>query len=831
MFEKQEMSESLSDFSFSYTPNNKIFPYRMRNRENNKKNITNFSKLADSNKNMNLSDSQSSDDLEHLEEQLSLFYENLILLYKKKLYTNIIQEFEGKEDLLYKNSKMSFNIYILKIKCLFKLLKSRFEDILKIKNDAQNYFEVERIIYKLNYDFKKINLIINENDFSEYEIITQVYCKFLLIISVIKTKKDENMESFFYLNLGISMMKVYFIKQKVANDIKTYLIYARLLMLLINQVLADNNFNEALIYINLLLRICEVSSIKIKEKNLNKNYQNKFIILAGYALLFSGYCFEVNNNYDLVLNSYKQAYYLLNKNDITNNDLKHLFFYSQITDLSKMLLYKVNDKLIKELNERRRKIELEELYKKEAEYQREQEEKQYVLKLIANGFSANVDKFSLIQKKLYDNILTTKNQQIMKRLDDELISIIYKDQNNKKENSDLSINIKRNLCYYEIYNKLMSNQFRDYITKNKNFGFSNPQQQKNSLDTIQGYLNNKMKLNLKSNSSPYTIKKYKVEPKFKIKEMCISNNNNNNNNIYRNFSIDNNRINTETTYSYNTKTNFTNERTPKENRKKKINNKIILNFEGCMTQKYRPKSKINFKQKYYLGVSPYSDINSNNKTSKTNSSIFNKKSMKDSVNYENNAKSERLNSRKKSAIINTKNSKHGFSKAYFKKYCYLDSLTCKELDFQKTLLGTKNNNSKLYFSEYTNELNNCGKMQKEDVYKRYLVIKDKANSKFKEYKMDDVIKLKNMKNDPKIIGNIFKSFSSKYSQGKSAKNALNSVISKYINAKKGENRSLRYIDKEKVLEKNEDCLLNLNNGIEEIDYLLQVKTESIKKKK
>ena len=41
----------------------------------------------------------------------------------------------------------------------------------------------------------------------------------------------------------------------------------------------------------------------------------------------------------------------------------------------------------------------------------------------------------------------------MKRLDDELISIIYKDQNNKKENSDLSINIKRNLCYYEIYNK------------------------------------------------------------------------------------------------------------------------------------------------------------------------------------------------------------------------------------------------------------------------------------------------------------------------------------------------------------------------------------------
>ena len=42
MFEKQEMSESLSDFSFSYTPNNKIFPYRMRNRENNKKNINNF---------------------------------------------------------------------------------------------------------------------------------------------------------------------------------------------------------------------------------------------------------------------------------------------------------------------------------------------------------------------------------------------------------------------------------------------------------------------------------------------------------------------------------------------------------------------------------------------------------------------------------------------------------------------------------------------------------------------------------------------------------------------------------------------------------------------
>ena len=830
MSEKNEMSDSMSECHFNNSPKKLIFPFKNKNDDSNIY-MTTLEKLTESNlnKNINISESQSVDDPEYLEQQLSLFYENLMVLYKKKLFSNILQEFDGKEELLYKGSRMSFNIFILKIKCLMKLLKTRFEEVLKIKHDTPNYFEVEKVVNKISSDFKKINIIINENDYVEYEIITQIYCKFLLIISVIKSKKDENIESFFYLNLGINMMKLYFIRQKIANDIKTYLTYARLLILFINQLLSDNNYKQALMYITILLKICEVSSIKIIKQKLNNYYQNKFIQLAGYAFLFTGYCFEVSNNYNLVLKSYKQAYYLLNKHNTKHKDLSHLFFYSQITDISKELMYKVSNKLIKEKIERIRKKELEEIHRKEAEHQKEQEEKQYLLKLIANGFSANVDKFSIIQKKLYDNILTKQNLKIMNKLDNELISVVYKDQKNKQENNDLSMNIKRNLCHYEIYSKLMTDKFREYITKNKHFGFSNPQQEKNSLDSIQGYLNTKMKLSLKTNGNPNALKKYRVNPKLKIKGI---NSVNMNGIIYRNFNTDNKRINTDSTASYNIylKTNITTDRSIKENKSNKDINKSLLNHDSYMAQTYRQKPQYNFSQKSYSVTSPSSHIN-NNKINKTNSLTFNKKSIKDSISCDYNAKLKKLNNKENAPIINVKMSKKGFSKSYFKKYTYLDSLIHKELDFQKILLNTKHSNSKLYFSDFNNELNNCEKTQKEDIYKKYLVIKDKANSKFRNYKMDDIIKLKNMKNEPRIIANIFKSFSSKYSQGKSAKNAMKKVISKYINAKKGEKRSVRYIDDQTVLKKNESYIMDLNNEVKEINYLLQVKTSDIKKTK
>ena len=832
MFEDEEKSDSIQDNSVHTPPKKLIFPFKNKNRENRgtKRHTTvTFDKMVEFNlkkNNINLSESQSFDDPEHLELQLSFFYENLILLYQKKLYNNILQEFDGKEELLFKDSKMSFNIYILKIKCLFKLLKSRFEESLNTRGEIKNFFEVDKLINNINSDFKKINLIINENDCSEYEIITQIYCKFLLILSVIKSKKEESIEGFLYLNFGINMMKIYFIRQKIANDVKTYLIYARLLILFINQIVSDNNYNQALMYINLLLKICEIASVKIKKQKLNSLYQIKFIQIAGYAFLFSGYCFEINNNYDIVLRSYKQAYYFFSKHDITTNDMANVFFYSKITELIKITMHKVNRKLIKEEIERRRKNELEEIHKKEAEHQKEKEEKRFLLKLIASGFPANIDKFSHIQKKLYDNILTSKNQRIMEKLDDELISVVYKNQNNKIENNDLSMNTKRNLCHYEIYNKLMTNKFKDYVTKNNKFGFSNPQLEKNSLDSIQGYLNNKMKINLKSNVSPYTMKKYKMNQKLKIKGInTISNNDF----TSRNFSTDNKTKNTESTNSYNNylKTNITTERSVKENYKNKRNNNNAINFEGYLSQTYRPKSKNYNNQNYYPIISSSSDVINN----KTNSLTFNKKSIKKNVSYDYNTKSEKINNIKKTPITNNKINLNGLSKSYFKKYCYLDSLACKDLKFQKTLLSTKSNNAKLYFSDFDSELSNSGRIQKEDVYKRYLVIKDKANSKFKEYKTDDIIKFNNLKNDQQIIGNIFKSFSLKFSQGKSAKNAMSKVISRYINEKKNEKKALRFIDKEKVLKKNQDFLMDLNNGIKEINYMLQLKTEDIKKTK
>ena len=175
----------------------------------------------------------------------------------------------------------------------------------------------------------------------------------------------------------------------------------------------------------------------------------------------------------------------------------------------------------------------------------------------------------------------------------------------------------------------------------------------------------------------------------------------------------------------------------------------------------------------------------------------------------------------------------GFSKSYFKKYLYLDALTCKELNFQKSFLNIKNNNSKLYFGDFKTELQNNGRVPKEDIYKKYLVLKDKANSKFVQYRMEDVIQLRNQKNEPKLIGGIFKTFSSRYENGMAAKYAVHKVINRYIDENRTENlmKPLYYVDTTKVKSKNEDYLLNLNNGIKEINYLLQIKSEEIKKTK
>ena len=784
-------------------PKKIIYPFK-----NNSKDLT---------KNViNLNDSI--DDPEYLEQQLALIYENLLLLYFKKLYTNILQEIDGKEEILFKDSIMSFNIYMIKIKTHIKYLKTRFNEFLSANNSIPNYFEIETLLITLNTDFKNIEYLLNSESDYEYEQFTENYCKYLLLLSLIKLKKEATLEAFCYINLGISLLKIFFIRKKMSNNIKIYYVYIRLLLLLINHIISDINHEQALLYIDLLFKIIEKCMKQfIKNNNININYQYKFIRIVGYAYLYSGYCFELKNDYISALESFKQAYYFLKKyakfqiqviSNSSNEDKdideisKTINKINDIICFSKKLLDKVLYKLNQDKIEKMKKYSLSEKERQHLKNKKQKYNKEMILRLIASGLSTNVEKFNkfnFIQNRIYENILTQTNQALIEKLDNELISLVYKDRSrNKKQNiKSMSINTKKNLCHYEIYNSLMTKKFRGYITKNKNFQFNDPRQEKNSLDKIEGYLNNKIYQD--SASENCNIKKsQKIILRRNINEVKNNKSKSNNNTNC------NTNINTEKTLN-------TNE------------NSIVDGDYFAKT--FRPKSKS-------FQVFPFLNMNSTSSFTKRNSINF---TAKNSINFT--AKNSYTIPRKSKKIIKEKKNdskntvKIGFSKSYFKKYLFLDSLTCRELNFQKTLLNMKNKNSKLYFGDFNAELQNSGVVPKEEVYKKYLVLKDQANSKFVQYKMEDVIQLKNKKNDHKLIGNIFKTFSSKYSSGVAAKNAVHKVINRYIDENRSGNlvKPLYYVTTENVKLKNENHLLNLDNGINDINYLLQIKSEDMKK--
>ena len=259
------------------------------------------------------------EDNSYMEKQLSLLLEVFTITYSKKTYKELIKEIEEKEILLYSNSIISFKIMVLKIKCLLKLLLLEYNNLLISKNI--NYHDIDNASQNIQNEFKRIsNMLINNNAY-EYEIMTQVYCKYLYLLSKISLKKENNIKSLGFVILGINMLKTFFIKAKIAIDIKTYTIYTKLMLSLINTLIGDNNFEQALLYNRSLLKIIETSQKFInfcnkgnyEENHISPFISKKFMKYTGYAFLFSGCCFEQFGNDLKALESYRQAKFFLEK--------------------------------------------------------------------------------------------------------------------------------------------------------------------------------------------------------------------------------------------------------------------------------------------------------------------------------------------------------------------------------------------------------------------------------------------------------------------------------------------------------------------------------------
>ena len=751
-----------------------------KNDGNNK--INNDSKISFS----DISDkANENEDNSYMEKQLSLLLEVFLTTYSKKTYPELIKDIEEKEILLYNNSIISFKIMILKVKCLIKILLGEYNNFLILHNN--NFHEIDSIVQKIQNEFQKISTMVIKNNTYEFEILTQVYCKFLYLLSKISLKKEDYIKSLGFIILGINMLKSFIIRKKIASDIKTYIIYAKLLLGLINILIGDNNYEQALLYCRLLFKIIEVSqksiSFNVDKNKISPLTSKKFIKYAGYAFLYTGCCLEQLEDDIQALEAYKQAKYFLEKSSVTGNPFKNVNIVSinnSCNYLSIELFEKLNLKYQKEKLERLEKQNKLEKLKLLKQYQLLQNEKQIRLKLIANGYIGDPFKYNKLEEKIDKMLFPTSIQNDLDKIDDELMSFVftyYNKNKKKKENSyrnKMSSQTKKLISRYELYNILMSKEFRDFVIKNKKLQFNNPKKGSESISIIQRYLNNKMEIKLENKIRSNTHKKT-----FKFSEKSI-------NSI---INLKYKKSDTGNTITYLPTCPNTNRDEPKD-----IENKLVLqNFSNYIDKKIKNNHNL-----LTLQGTESSNTSRNNKKFKKNNSISSKKK---------NFWKKYLNELECDFERNNFD-KNLMTRNYLNKYFYYDKLSDKELKLQKSFLDFRNNNT-LYNAKRPLEDKEYKIMTKNDVIKKFKVIKEEVNANNKVVTKDDELEM------------IKDSFTSGDNNKISVKmkSAMSKVINKYILERKKKNakKNFKMLNDEEIKQLNEKNILELNYTIKNIN--------------
>ena len=697
--------------------------------------------------------------------------------YSKKFYKELILDIEEKEYLLFPNSLLSFKIKNIKIKCLLKLLMKEYNNYLQMKN--KTFYELDEIIPKIKNEFQKASILMIKTDSFIYEMTTQTYCKFLYLLSKISLKRENYIKRLGYITLGINMLKIFFIRKKFASDMKTYIIYCKLLLELINSLIGDNNYEQSLYYIRLLLKIIEISMKIIYDNNNNKNKEKilsetikKFIKFGVIAYIYIGCCLEYLDDPIQAFEAYKQANFFLKKilgfsfQKFTNS----ISITNSISYLSEEVFEKLKLKIIKDKIDNLNRQKILELQKKKEEIKLLQKEKLMKLKFIANGIGVNPIKLEKLENKLNKNNFLSTAINNLENIDNELSSLVFTVLNKNKENKissnehKISQNTKKIMSRYELYNILMSKKFRGFIMKTKKLQFYNPKTASNSISIIQSHLNKKIKIESNSKSM-------------------------NSRNLFK-------------------LTNHTNDNNEKKIIKKKINSfkrkisKFKLNkynnFKFTLTKdKDEENERKNRKNKIY----PFFTLNITKSKSNKN---FNYKLKKKFNELEIDFEKKNLD-------------KNLMTKSYLKKYSYYDRLSDKELKYQKELLYIKSDNN-LYNSRNNTEEKN-GILGKDDLINISLIVNERAKDKAKSLKEDNLIDINLLKD----------SFGAKQNKiSVKMKSAMSSVISKYIKERKSHTENENLLKIVKIKKNNEKKLLNLdysiniiNNNISKIKYLMR----------
>ena len=722
------------------------------------------------------------DNINYKEKQLSLLLDTFQNSFSKKSYRDLIKDIEEKEDLLSQNSLMSFEIKILKLKGLLKILTEEYNIFLQSKN--KHFHELDVLIQKIKNEFNLISILLIYNEAYVFEITTQIYSKFLYLLAKISIKKEDFLKSLGYVTLGINILKIYFIKKKVASNIKTYKIYCKLVIELINILIGDQNYEQALYYIRLLFKIIEIS-IKFMyniDKTSNKKIPiatiKKFLTFGAIGYIYTGCCLEKLDDSIQAFEAYKQAKYFFKKGSklgISFQNLNSISINNSCSFLAEEVFEKLKLKFERDKIDRLNTQKRLEMQRKKEEYELLQNEKSMKLKYIASGLGSDPFKLEAMENKLNKKIFPSSVVNNLEKIDDELTSFVFsyfhknKKDNISSYNNKMSTNTKKNLSRYKIYNILMSKNFREFIMKNEKLQFYNPKTGSNSISIFQRHLNNKMKIESKS-------KKMSVTPRKSLK-------------LITNFTES-----SKTDRRLNTNDNFfsitTSPNSQREN--EKIKDKIF----------YFQRQKIKFRNNdlKFLLSKENANTERNSKKKINLSSNFTKSLFKKKFKLKLNKNYNELES-----DFERKNmDKNLMTKNYLRKYAYYDKLSDKELKFQKEILHFKYNNT-LYNKTRTIEEKN-GIIGKDDLANISLIINEKAKAKPVVDK--NVIQLNLIKD----------SFGTKQNQiSMKMKSAMSSVISKYISERKSRVNKQSLIDSDRIKKLNVKELLILDNSIRNIN--------------
>ena len=757
------------------------------NTSNNENSKINFS---------NISENQTeNEDDSYMEKQLSLLLEVFATTYEKKTYPELIKDIEEKEILLCSKSIMSFKIMIIKVKCLMKVLLNEYDNLLKFANN--NYHELDNVIQKIQNEFQKISKMVINNNTYEFEILTQIYCKFLFLLSKISLKKEDSIKSLGFISLGINMLKAFFIRKQKANDIKTYIIYSKLLLAIINILIGDNNYELALLYSRLLLKVIEASQQIIHFNNQDNNKENKispmkvkkFIRYAGFAFLYIGGCLEQFENNIQAFEAYKQAKYFLDKGSISGNPFKNINIVS-ISNCCNYFTMEVFEKLKlkfeKEKMEAMQRQKILENLKRKQKYQLLQNEKQIRLKLIASGYRGDPFKYNKLEEKLDKLLLPSSILYALDKIDDELMSFVYTYYNQNKKNKTtsfknrISISTKKLISRYELYNILMSKDFRDFLMKTKKLQFNNPKKGSESISIIQRFLNNKMEIQSEIKQRNRTHKKT-----IKVDKSLNSMN----------------TLNIKTKDKTNDKTNTLTIPTTDQNSNRDEEKEKFFTLEN--NNRKRKKSL-----RLKLMSLPKQDNSTMSRNTLNNGSSSLRYILK-SKNLSTSRKRKNMGINELECDFERKNfDKNLMTKNYLKKYHYYENLSNKELKLHKHLLEFRNNNT-LYNPKRASEDKESKVITREEINNIFLFInedvKEKTNTGVKD---DDLEMLK----DSFANGDNNK-------MGIKVKSAMSKVINKYILERKKllQKKNVKILNDEEIKQLNEKNLLQLNYSIKNIN--------------